>query len=124
GRRTSGGDSSIISKTSSFNCAAPGSNPSETAHMDLGSSDARIVEEALALSKDISEGRVSLLSGDAGLLLLGKEQGIDAIRVPDSWLLPPEKDEDSRRMDALEKRISVLEKLEPQIEVSAYRNGS
>jgi PIN domain len=95
---------------------------SKPADLDLESSDAKIVEETLVFIDQNPTAEVGLVSHDAGLLLLGREHGIQVFGVPESWFLPPEKDENSRQLENLEKRISLLEKKEPIVEIRVYRN--
>lgn len=63
--------------------------------------DYRIVEEALLVAKH--KGEFALLTNDTLALRRASARGLTAVRVPDAWLLPPEKSD-------LEKRLVVLER--------------
>jgi hypothetical protein len=90
------------------------SDPSLRSILDYSQPDDAIVGSVSTFSKAHAAEQVKLLSNDNSILLTARRVGIPFHRVPGSWLLPAESDEDQKRMKALEAEISRLKRSEPK----------
>ena len=85
--------------------------------LDPDSGDDRIVAQALNGLVDDSD-RLEILSHDLrprdGAIL----HGMRAVKLPESWLLPPEPSAGERRLAALEKEVKVLGETQPRFDIS------
>lgn len=93
-------------------------NRAKPLELDLTVPDDRLVEETLAASSVEGLENVSILTHDTGPQLTALHTGVSFVSIPDSWLLEPEPSTATRSVNALERRISVLERSVPEIEVS------
>lgn len=89
------------------------------ADFELDNEDSRIVAEAKIFLHEHPNVPMALISHDGGTIQLAKVYGVPIHNVPDNWLLEPENDEASRRVQELEKRLKQYEKQEPILECSA-----
>lgn len=83
--------------------------------LDLSSADDRVVAESMACSKEFYDGNLVLLTHDMYPLSIALDVGQAATAIPDSWLLPPEPDEQSKVIARLQERVSALEGRHPEI---------
>lgn len=90
-------------------------NRSRPSDLDLTYPDAKIVDETLAYQASHMNEDLRLITCDAGMALLGREHGLNVAIVPESWRLPPEKDETSKQLEELKRRLFALETREPVI---------
>ena len=99
---------------------APRLDPNRTKppELDLSVPDDRLVEETLAASAVEGLENVSILTHDTGPQLTALHSGVPFVSIPDSWLLEPEPSAATKSVNALERRISLLERSVPEIEVS------
>src|SRR5207244_2252798 len=65
-----------------------------------------------------AEPTAQILSGDTGMMLRARRLGVPLIPVPESWLLPPEKDERDRKIGALEAQVTALRSTEAELSLS------
>jgi PIN domain len=90
------------------------------AELDLQWPDDQIVAEALDYRAEHPSDIVRVLSGDTGILLAAKRAGIEAIEIPDAWLLDPEPDRQSKQITELQRRLTALERVHPVLRVDAH----
>lgn len=93
------------------------------AHLDYAQADDVIVGTVSALAKVYAGEPIRLLSNDNGVLLSARRVGVPFHRVPASWLLSAESDEDQKKIKDLEGELKRLRKNEPicLIEVEELR---
>jgi PIN domain-containing protein len=96
---------------------APRTSPTQTRHdlLDPSSADDRVVAESMACSREFYDGNLVLLTHDMYPLSIALDVGQAAVPIPDSWLLPPEPDEQSKVIARLQERVSALEGRHPEI---------
>jgi hypothetical protein len=99
---------------------APRLNPNRAKppELDLSIPDDRLVEETLAASAVDGLEDVAVLTHDTGPQLTALHAGVPFVAIPDSWLLEPEPSAASKSVAALERRISLLERSVPEIELA------
>lgn len=85
--------------------------------LDLDRPDDRIVGDALHL-------RLPVLSGDSGLLASARFHEVPFVPVPEGWALAPEPDRQSKELSDLRRRVDLLEKIGPALEVGFYPKGA
>jgi rRNA-processing protein FCF1 len=91
--------------------------------LDLTRPDDRLIDEVMHFR--LAEPTTQILSGDTGMKLRAPRRGVPVISVPESWLLPPEKDERDRKINSLEARIAELQSTEAMVSLSIMsENGS
>ncbi|OHU98934.1 hypothetical protein BLA34_18285 [Ralstonia solanacearum] len=83
--------------------------------LDMQNPDDQIVAEALWLQQQRSSDCVTLISNDTAALATAKSQQLPFQRLPQQWMLPPEKDERDRTIDELRKRVERLSSQHPEI---------
>ena len=84
--------------------------------LDLTRPDDQLLDEAMRFRR--VEPSAQILSGDTGMMLRARRVRVPLIAVPESWLLPPEKDERDRRISALEAQIAALRSTEAELSLS------
>jgi PIN domain len=87
--------------------------------LDLQWPDDQIVAEALDYRAEHPLDTVRVLSGDTGILLSAKRSGLEAVEIPDAWLLDPEPDRESKQIAELQRRLTALERVHPVLWVEA-----
>jgi hypothetical protein len=87
--------------------------------LDLQWPDDQIVAEALDYRAEHPSDIVRVLSGDTGILLAAKRAGLEAVEIPGAWLLDPEPDRESKQIAELQRRLTVLERVQPVLRVEA-----
>lgn len=80
--------------------------------LDQNAPDDRLVATALTYGR----GAV-LLSHDSGPRISARENGLEAHSPPDSWLLPPQKSDDQRRIGKLESDLKHALTRQPQLQI-------
>lgn len=90
------------------------SDPSLQSDLDYSQPDDAIVGSVSTFCKAHAAAQVKLLSNDNSILLTARRVGIQFHRVPESWLLQAESDEDQKRIKALEAEVSRLKSSEPK----------
>jgi PIN domain len=91
--------------------------------LDLTRPDDQLLDEVMHFRR--VEPSAQILSGDTGMMLRARRLGIPLIAVPDSWLLPPEKDERDRKIRALEDQVAALRAAEAELALSlTNENGN
>ena len=83
------------------------------AHLDYAQADDAIVGIVSALAKVYAGEPIKLLSNDNGVLLSARRVEVPFHRVPASWLLSAESDEDQKKIKNLEGELKRLRKNEP-----------
>ena len=83
--------------------------------LDLQNADDQIVEEALWFKQRRPNNCVTLISNDTAALATAKSQQLPFQRLPQQWMLPPEKDERDKTIDELRKRVERLSSQHPEI---------
>jgi len=84
--------------------------------LDLSRPDDQLLDEVMHFRH--TEPSAQILSGDTGMALRARRLRVPVIAVPDSWLLPPEKDERDRKIHALEAQITALRSTEAELALS------
>jgi hypothetical protein len=67
--------------------------------LDLKRFDDRLIDEVMHVRRTAPAAQI--LSDDTGMILRCRRHGVPALAVPESWLLPPEKDERDKQIGAL-----------------------
>ena len=80
--------------------------------LDRALPDDQLIADALMLSR-LGE-RVLLLCGDTMPRFRAKQLGLEAIDIPDSWLLPPETDERDKELSELREFRKAAERQRPK----------
>jgi len=88
--------------------------------LDIELNDDRIIAEALMFKSGTPDSKVFLLTNDTVPMLTAQRNGLDFVEIPDSWLLPPEKDNKDIIIDELQNKIKMLEKSYPEIKSELY----
>lgn len=96
------------------------SNQERSAVLDLTQPDDRIINEALEYVDKYPEKNVRFLTHDTNPMLTAKYCGLPYAVIPDTWLLQPETDDRDKEIAEIKRRLGVLEKDLPQIEVSVH----
>ncbi len=86
--------------------------------LDVNKNDDSIVQDVLAYRDIYPDENATILTNDTGLKVTAKEYGIQFISIPDSWLLEPEPDENTKKIRELEEKIKTLESSRPLIELT------
>jgi len=89
--------------------------------LDLSSTDGRIVEQAFALQN--SHGSVLFLTHDRLPRRMARSVGLSCEKIPESWLLPAEKDERDKEIAKLKDELKALSNRSPQVGVELLRDG-
>ncbi len=88
-------------------------NPELQDDLDYTQTDDSIVGIVATLQKENPSKSFVLLSNDNGLLMSARRTNTNFHRVPSTWLLPAESDEDQKRIRSLEEQIKRLQNHEP-----------
>jgi hypothetical protein len=89
----------------------------ETAEtLDLTRADDRLLDEVMYFR--LTEPSAQILSSDTGMMFRARRHGVPVIPVPESWLLPPEKDERDRKISTLETQVATLRSTEAMLSLS------
>lgn len=86
-------------------------------HLDYASADDRLVGTVHRYIHDYPDREVLLLSHDTGPLMTAKRLQVPYARVPDTWLLSPESDEEQKRIRELEGQLRRYQSTEPKCEI-------
>lgn len=84
--------------------------------LDLARADDRLLDEVMHYRR--IEPSAKILSNDTGMMLRARRHGVLLIAVPESWLLPPEKDERERQIEALRAEVAGLRNTEAVLSLS------
>jgi hypothetical protein len=84
--------------------------------LDLTRSDDQLLDEVMHFRR--TEPSAQILSGDTGMMLRARRLGVPLIPVPESWLLPPEKDDRDRQIGALRAEVAGLRSAEALLSLS------
>jgi rRNA-processing protein FCF1 len=84
--------------------------------LDLTRPDDRLIDEVMRFR--LTEPTAQILSGDTGMKLRAPRHGVPVIPVPESWLLPPEKDERDLKINSLEVQVAALQSTEAMMSLS------
>ena len=88
-------------------------------NLNENKSDDQIILEILAFMQEFPSSDVCLLSHDTGILFSAKEHNINFKKIPDSWLLPIQKDSRDKKIALLESQLAELKLNSPLIEIKA-----
>ncbi|PKO26873.1 MAG: hypothetical protein CVU36_22735 [Betaproteobacteria bacterium HGW-Betaproteobacteria-9] len=80
--------------------------------------DDQLVGTALAFQREHSADVTRLLTDDTGVMFSAKTVGVEYVRIPQDWFLPPEIDEATKRENALREKLASHEKSEPQFTIN------
>ncbi|MCP1121651.1 PIN domain-containing protein [Robbsia andropogonis] len=83
--------------------------------LDLQNPDDQIVSEVLWLRQQRSEDGVTFISNDTAALATAKSQRIPFQRLPEQWMLPPEKDNRDKTIEELRKSVARLSSQHPEL---------
>ena len=83
--------------------------------LELQNPDDQIVAEALWVKQRRPDDSVTLISNDTAALATAKSQQLPFLRLPQQWMLPPEKDERDKTIDELRRRIEQLTSQQPEL---------
>jgi hypothetical protein len=91
--------------------------------LDRALPDDQLIADALTLSR-LGE-RVLLLCGDTMPRFRAKQFGLEAMDIPDSWLLPPETDDRDKELNELRefKKATERQRPKPFVELLGTTNG-
>lgn len=81
--------------------------------LDVARSDDRIVGEVLAHPAEDAV----LLTGDTGMMATARDEGLTFLPIPDAWRLPPEPDAEDKQIADMQKRLAILERMAPALEL-------
>ncbi|MBB4724745.1 PIN domain-containing protein [Xanthomonas euvesicatoria] len=96
------------------------SNRIKPSGLDLSTADGRIVEQSFALQQAF--GDVVFLTHDRLPRRIAKSIGLLCEKIPESWLLEPEKDERDKEIAKLKDDLKALNNRFPQVEVQLVQN--
>lgn len=91
-------------------------NPVDFPNLDPARSDHRIVMECAELLK--TEAALRILTDDTLLVLAARSVGLAPILLPESWKLPPEKDERDDEIERLREEVRSLKQTTAEIAFS------
>lgn len=83
--------------------------------LDLKNPDDQIVAEALWVRQRRPDDSVTFISNDTAALATAKSQQLAFLRLPQQWMLPPEKDERDKTIDELRRKIEHLTSQQPEL---------
>ncbi|AXW32862.1 hypothetical protein CJO88_05650 [Ralstonia solanacearum] len=83
--------------------------------LDLQNPDDQIVAEALWVKQHRPGDSVTFISNDTAALATAKSQQLPFLRLPQQWMLPPEKDERDKTIDELRRKIEHLTSQHPEL---------
>ncbi|HHV36536.1 MAG TPA: hypothetical protein GXX77_01700 [Candidatus Cloacimonetes bacterium] len=67
-----------------------------------------------------NQGKICLITHDNIILAKAHNRKLDKHDIPESWLLPPSKDENQKTIETLQKQIIELKKNRPDIQVNCF----
>ena len=76
--------------------------------LDMAHPDERIIAETLAYVAQHPAASAVFLSNDTIALHTAKAHGLSCLRIPDSWLAPPDPDPSQKQVQQLEERVRAL----------------
>jgi len=85
--------------------------------LDINENDDKIVSIAKAYSEAQANENVVLITNDNGLIFKAKAVNLDFIRTPETWKLPPEKDESEKEFERVKRELELLQQNYPKIVV-------
>lgn len=83
--------------------------------LNLNIPDNRITFEMILYKNAHPEIEIGLLTGDFQLRITAKQHGFKVFDIPEDWFLPPEPDENIKKIAQLEEKIKKLENNSPSI---------
>lgn len=86
--------------------------------LDYEVRDDQLVGTALAFQGEQSAAATRLLTDDTGVMFSAKTVGVEYVKIPQDWFLPPEVDEATKREKALREKLASYEKSEPQFTIT------
>jgi hypothetical protein len=84
--------------------------------LDLSRADDRLIDEVMNFRRGDSS--TQIMSDDTGMMLRCRRHAVPLIPVPESWLLPPEKDERDKQIGTLKTEVAGLRSLEASLNLS------
>jgi hypothetical protein len=123
---TSSGESLVIREADprvTLRFAPPLHPKRETAEtLDLARADDRLIDEVMHFRR--GDPSAEIMSNDTGMILRCRRHGVPLVAIPEPWLLPPEKDERDKQIDALRSEVSRLQSSDALLSVSLlYEDG-
>lgn len=97
-------------------------NRTKPEQLDISTADGRIVEQALSV-RELLGGALNLLTHDRGPRRLAKVVGLQATKVPESWLLPAEPDDRDKEMGRLKEQVRILSQRTPCLTIGVDQDG-
>ena len=88
--------------------------------LELTRNDDRIVGEVLAYTAESAV----LLTDDTGMMATARQDGLAFLPTPDGWRLPPEPDARDRQLADVQKRLTLLERAAPMLELAISSTGA
>ena len=67
--------------------------------------------------KENPDADARLLTHDTTPLYTAESVGLKAVAIPDEWLLDPERDEQAKKVDALQREVTQLRRAEPSFDI-------
>jgi hypothetical protein len=105
----------LKSVTISLELLMPKIKAGDFPELNLQNPDDQIVAEALWVKQQHPDATVTFLSNDTPALTTAKSQHLPFLRLPQQWMLPPEKDERDKTIDELHKQIKALSTQQPEL---------
>jgi PIN domain len=81
--------------------------------LDLSRPDDRLIDEVMLFRR--REPSAQIFSDDTGMMRRSRQHGVPLIAVPESWLLPPEKDDRDKQIGALKAEVAQLRNTEASL---------
>jgi hypothetical protein len=89
--------------------------------LDLTRADDCLIDEVMHFRH--GEPSAQILSDDTGMIWRSRRHDVPLIAVPESWMLPPEKDGRDKQIEALKAEVAGLRNAEPSLSVSIQDEG-
>lgn len=86
-------------------------------HLDRRSQDDQLIASILRRSRERPSEHISLVTGDVGLKLRGRQRGIPVFTLPDEYRRPEEADPREKQIRELERRLREFEQRSPALEL-------
>lgn len=91
--------------------------------LDYSRPDDEIVGCLSRFAKEHAHFDVRLLTHDTGPMMTARGLGLSVSPIRDDWILPPENNEEERKVARLKQEVSRLKKVEPQFDIRCVDAG-
>lgn len=116
----SNNEEAVIKENVTISSYAPDVKPHDYG-FEANRQDQYLIASILNLKEEHNQDIV-LVSADNGALLLAKNKGIKAMRMPDKFRLPDEKTKDEKEIDKLKRELTSIKNVMPKLNVSINNN--